>query len=108
MGNIVQSIIQANFLLDTYTSFTLIFTIWWPPLRHVFIPIFLNCWLAKGQLENSFNDLHRAMQKSHSALAQRLMVLTVTMLCLVFTGACIYNFFYLNILLILFILNITF
>jgi potassium channel subfamily T protein 1 len=76
-GNIIQSILQVNFLLDTFTSFTLICTIWWPPLRYIFIPLFLNCWLAKRQLENSFNDLHRAMQKSHSALAQRLMVIII-------------------------------
>jgi potassium channel subfamily T protein 1 len=58
-------------------------------LRYYYIPIFLNCWLAKKQLENMFNDLHRAMnQKSHSALAQRLMLLSVTMCCLVFTGSC--------------------
>ena len=63
-----------------------IFKIWWPPLRYVFIPIFLNCWLAKRQLENMFNDLHRAMQRSRSALAQRTMILTVTLCCLVFTG----------------------
>ena len=24
------------------------------PLRHLFIPVFLNCWLAKGALENMF------------------------------------------------------
>lgn len=59
----------------------------WPPLRHVFIPVFLNCWLAKSQLENMFNDLHRAIQKSsHSALAQNLMILAVTLACIIFTG----------------------
>lgn len=38
------------------------------------------------------NDLNRAMQKSGSALAQRLMILAVTMSCLVFTGY--WNFFF--------------
>lgn len=28
--------------------------IFFPPLRHLFIPIFLNCWLAKHSLENMF------------------------------------------------------
>lgn len=31
------------------------------------------------------NDLHRAMQKSQSALSQQLMILSATLLCLVFT-----------------------
>ncbi|KFM57425.1 Potassium channel subfamily T member 2, partial [Stegodyphus mimosarum] len=39
------------------------------PLRNLFIPGFLNCWLAKHALENMFNDLHRAMQRSQSALS---------------------------------------
>ncbi|CAN7975787.1 unnamed protein product, partial [Ixodes persulcatus] len=39
------------------------------PLRNVFVPVFLNCWLAKFVLENMFNDLHRALQKSQSALS---------------------------------------
>ncbi|CAA9998794.1 unnamed protein product [Nesidiocoris tenuis] len=32
------------------------------------------------------NDLHRAMQKSQSALSQQLMILSATLLCLVFTS----------------------
>ncbi|XP_075228853.1 slowpoke 2 [Lycorma delicatula] len=54
----------------------------------MFIPVFLNCWLAKKSLENMFNDLHRAMQKSQSALSQQLMILSATLLCLVFTSVC--------------------
>jgi len=79
-----------------------------PTLINLFIPVFLNCWLAKKSLENMFvseypkfivndvlyffilqimfqNDLHRAMQKSQSALSQQLMILSATLLCLVFT-----------------------
>lgn len=59
--------------------------VFFPPLRHLFIPVFLNCWLAKHSLENMFNDLHRAMQKSQSALSQQLTILSATLLCLVFT-----------------------
>ncbi|TGZ57214.1 Potassium channel subfamily T member 1 [Temnothorax longispinosus] len=60
----------------------------YPPMRNLFIPVFLNCWLAKHSLENMFNDLHRAMQKSQSALSQQLMILSATLLCLVFTSVC--------------------
>ncbi|KAK2174256.1 hypothetical protein NP493_815g00002 [Ridgeia piscesae] len=34
------------------------------------------------------NDLHRAMQRSQSTLAQQLVVLTATILCLLFTSVC--------------------
>lgn len=26
----------------------------YPPMRNLFIPVFLNCWLAKHSLENMF------------------------------------------------------
>jgi potassium channel subfamily T member 1 len=87
-GNIARSLSRIGFLLDTLTSFTLILTVSWPPLRYVFIPIFLNCWLAKNQLENMFNDLHRGLLKSKTVMAQRLMILASTFVCLVFTGSC--------------------
>jgi hypothetical protein len=71
----------------TYTS-----QVFFPSLRHLFIPVFLNCWLAKHSLENMFNDLHRAMQKSQSALSQQLTILSATLLCLVFTRFVYFSF----------------
>ena len=38
------------------------------------------------------NDLHRAMQRSQSALSQQLMVLSATLLCLVFTRSVFFPF----------------
>ncbi|EFX69876.1 hypothetical protein DAPPUDRAFT_61826, partial [Daphnia pulex] len=76
------SLVEA--LLVAYLSYKMFYS----PLRHLFIPVFLNCWLAKRALENMFNDLHRAMQRSQSALSQQLMVLSATLLCLVFTSVC--------------------
>lgn len=108
-GNIWQQILSFHFILELVTTVPFAFTvsphichvdsmrkakwhfcppslqIFFPPLRHLFIPIFLNCWLAKHSLENMFNDLHRAMQKSQSALSQQLTILSATLLCLVFT-----------------------
>lgn len=63
-------------------------TIFYPPFRNLFVPVFLNCWLAKYALENMFNDLHRAMQRSQSALSQQLTILSATLICLVFTSVC--------------------
>ncbi|KAG5679047.1 hypothetical protein PVAND_008645 [Polypedilum vanderplanki] len=87
-GNIWQQILSFHFILELVTTIPFVFTIFFPTLRHLFIPIFLNCWLAKHSLENMFNDLHRAMQKSQSALSQQLTILSATLLCLVFTSVC--------------------
>ncbi|CAG9558453.1 unnamed protein product [Danaus chrysippus] len=87
-GNIWQQILSFHFILEMVNTVPFALTIPFPPLRNLFIPVFLNCWLAKRSLENMFNDLHRAMQKSQSALSQQLMILCVTLLCLVFTSVC--------------------
>nr|CAD7455325.1 unnamed protein product [Timema tahoe] len=88
IGNIWQTLLSFHFLLELVNTIPFVLTLLWPPLRNLFIPVFLNCWLAKQSLENMFNDLHRAMQKSQSALSQQLMILSATLLCLVFTSVC--------------------
>ncbi|KAI5701307.1 hypothetical protein M8J75_008199 [Diaphorina citri] len=85
---IVQVILAIISLSESLLLAYLGYKIVDPHLRNMFIPIFLNCWLAKKSLENMFNDLHRAMQKSQSALSQQLMILSATLLCLVFTSVC--------------------
>nr|XP_018901015.1 PREDICTED: potassium channel subfamily T member 2 isoform X3 [Bemisia tabaci] len=87
-GNVWQLLLSFHFILELVNTVPFMFTIIWSPLRHLFIPVFLNCWLAKKSLENMFNDLHRAMQKSQSALSQQLMILSATLFCLVFTSVC--------------------
>ncbi|XP_050736145.1 potassium channel subfamily T member 2-like isoform X9 [Eriocheir sinensis] len=87
-GNIWQTLRSFHFLLELINTIPFILTICWPPLRNLFVPVFLNCWLAKHALENMFNDLHRAMQRSQSALSQQLMILSATFMCLVFTSVC--------------------
>ncbi|XP_055896254.1 potassium channel subfamily T member 2-like isoform X3 [Biomphalaria glabrata] len=86
-GNILQQVLSLELATEIITTVPFIFTII-QPLRHLFIPVFLNCWLAKNAMQNMFNDLHRVMQRSQSALAQQLMVLGATLMCLVFIGAC--------------------
>ncbi|CAH1394498.1 unnamed protein product [Nezara viridula] len=87
-GNIWQQLLSFHFILELVNTIPFAATIAFPACRHLFIPVFLNCWLAKKSLENMFNDLHRAMQKSQSALSQQLMILSATLLCLVFTSVC--------------------
>ncbi|XP_051734671.1 potassium channel subfamily T member 1 isoform X1 [Ctenopharyngodon idella] len=87
-GNIWEQIFQVSFLLEMLNTLPFIITIFWPPLRNLFIPVFLNCWLAKCALESMINDLHRAIQRTHSAMFNQVLILICTLLCLVFTGTC--------------------
>ncbi|KAK2164758.1 hypothetical protein LSH36_59g06011 [Paralvinella palmiformis] len=87
-GNILQQIVSPVFVLEIINTVPFIVTIFYSPSRQIFIPVFLNCWLAKSALENMLNDLHRAMQMSQSALSQQLIMLSATISCLVFTSVC--------------------
>ncbi|XP_044053710.1 potassium channel subfamily T member 1 isoform X14 [Siniperca chuatsi] len=87
-GNIWEQMFQISFILEMINTVPFIITIFWAPLRNIFVPVFLNCWLAKGALENMINDFHRAIQRTHSAMFNQVFILICTLLCLVFTGAC--------------------
>uniref|UniRef100_A0A8C1U5L5 Potassium channel, subfamily T, member 2 n=1 Tax=Cyprinus carpio TaxID=7962 RepID=A0A8C1U5L5_CYPCA len=62
--------------------------IFYCPFRNLFIPVFLNCWLAKRALENMVNDLHRAIHRTQSAMFNQLLILISTIICLIFTFIC--------------------
>ncbi|XP_030292346.1 potassium channel subfamily T member 2 isoform X4 [Sparus aurata] len=87
-GNIWEQIFQVSFLLEMINTVPFIITIFWPSIRGIFIPVFLNCWLAKCALENMINDVHRAIQRTNSAMFNQVLILICTLLCLVFTGTC--------------------
>nr|XP_060613331.1 potassium channel subfamily T member 1 isoform X1 [Anolis sagrei ordinatus] len=87
-GNIWEQIFRVSFILEMINTVPFIITIFWPPLRNLFIPVFLNCWLAKYALENMINDLHRAIQRTQSAMFNQVLILICTLLCLLFTGTC--------------------
>ncbi|XP_021574529.1 potassium channel subfamily T member 1 [Carlito syrichta] len=85
-GNIWEQIFRVSFVLEMINTLPFIITIFWPPLRNLFIPVFLNCWLAKHALENMINDFHRAILRTQSAMFNQVLILFCTLLCLVFTG----------------------
>uniref|UniRef100_A0A1I8JM32 Ion_trans_2 domain-containing protein n=1 Tax=Macrostomum lignano TaxID=282301 RepID=A0A1I8JM32_9PLAT len=87
-GNIWHNILSPSFLLELINTSPFILTIFSSRLRCLFVPVFLNCWLAKKQLEQMFADLNRVFQRTSSALAQRLMTVTATTLCIIFTSVC--------------------
>uniref|UniRef100_A0A8D2IVV2 Potassium sodium-activated channel subfamily T member 2 n=1 Tax=Varanus komodoensis TaxID=61221 RepID=A0A8D2IVV2_VARKO len=88
MGNIWEQVVRIPFLLEIINAIPFIITIFLPALRNLFIPVFLNCWLAKHALENMINDLHRAIQRTQSAMFNQVLILISTLLCLIFTCIC--------------------
>ncbi|CAH2273066.1 potassium channel subfamily T member 2 isoform X5 [Pelobates cultripes] len=87
-GNIWEQLLRIPFILEMLNTLPFFITVFWPPLRNVFIPVFLNCWLAKHALENMINDLHRAIQRTHSAMFNQVFILICTLVCLMFTCIC--------------------
>ncbi|XP_047624848.1 potassium channel subfamily T member 1 isoform X9 [Phacochoerus africanus] len=85
-GNIWEQVLRVSFVLEMVNTLPFIITIFWAPLRNLFIPVFLNCWLAKHALENMINDFHRAILRTQSAMFNQVLILFCTLLCLVFTG----------------------
>uniref|UniRef100_A0A915HQI9 Uncharacterized protein n=1 Tax=Romanomermis culicivorax TaxID=13658 RepID=A0A915HQI9_ROMCU len=82
----IQIVLSALSLIRTAFLMYLWYKLLSTKLRNLFLPMFLNCWIAKIALENLLHDLHRAMQKSQSAVTQHLIVLASTIFCLVFTA----------------------
>ncbi|KAJ8390454.1 hypothetical protein AAFF_G00103890 [Aldrovandia affinis] len=87
-GNIWDQVLRIPFFLEMINTVPFLLTIMWCPLRNLFIPVFLNCWLAKHAFENMINDLHRAIQRTQSAMFNQVLILISTLLCLIFTGIC--------------------
>uniref|UniRef100_A0A8I3Q7I1 Potassium sodium-activated channel subfamily T member 2 n=1 Tax=Canis lupus familiaris TaxID=9615 RepID=A0A8I3Q7I1_CANLF len=87
-GNIWEQILRIPFILEIINAVPFIISIFWPSLRNLFVPVFINCWLAKHALENMINDLHRAIQRTQSAMFNQVLILISTLLCLIFTCIC--------------------
>uniref|UniRef100_A0A8C4TNJ2 Potassium channel subfamily T member 2-like n=1 Tax=Erpetoichthys calabaricus TaxID=27687 RepID=A0A8C4TNJ2_ERPCA len=87
-GNVWEQVLRIPFILEMISAVPFLITVGVPSLRNLFIPVFLNCWLAKHALENMINDLHRAIQRTHSAMFNQVLILICTLVCLMFTCIC--------------------
>ncbi|PAV72740.1 hypothetical protein WR25_18722 isoform B [Diploscapter pachys] len=87
-GNILRLLINIHFLLEMITSFPFLVQIFYTELRQMYVPVFLNCWLAKGALQAMMHDLNRASFMNHSALFRQVLLLFSVLVCLIFTGMC--------------------
>ncbi|VDL70773.1 unnamed protein product [Nippostrongylus brasiliensis] len=87
-GNTMRLLVNVHFLLELLTSFPFVITLFRSELRYLYVPVFLNCWLAKGSLQAMMNDLNRGSFMNQSALFRQLMLLFSVLICLIFTGMC--------------------
>ncbi|XP_059414782.1 potassium channel subfamily T member 2-like isoform X1 [Carassius carassius] len=87
-GNVWEQVLRIPFILEMISTVPFVITVIMPSFRNLFIPVFLNCWLAKHALENMINDLHRAIQRTHSAMFNQVLILISTLVCLIFTCIC--------------------
>uniref|UniRef100_A0A7N6A6K2 RCK N-terminal domain-containing protein n=1 Tax=Anabas testudineus TaxID=64144 RepID=A0A7N6A6K2_ANATE len=51
-GNVWEQVLRVPFILEMISAIPFMITVILPSLRNLFIPVFLNCWLAKHALEN--------------------------------------------------------
>ncbi|XP_076456939.1 potassium channel subfamily T member 2-like isoform X3 [Babylonia areolata] len=91
-GNVWDQVLTQTFLLEMLCSLPLIATMFYPVmLKDFFVPLFLNCWLAKGALRRLMNDLHLTRQKFQTlsvTLNQQICFVAVTVVCIIFTTIC--------------------
>ncbi|KAK3610092.1 hypothetical protein CHS0354_032187 [Potamilus streckersoni] len=91
-GTRCEVLFHGSFLLEFITTVPLVITLVYPSLlKDLFVPHFLNCWLAKIALEKILNDLHHTRDKFQTisvTLSQQMLLLTVVLLCLTFTTVC--------------------
>ncbi|XP_064596811.1 LOW QUALITY PROTEIN: potassium channel subfamily T member 2-like [Liolophura sinensis] len=87
----MEKIVEPFFVLELVSSVPMIVTVCWWPLRNLYVPTFLNIWLAKEALESLFHDLHLTKQRFQCiavTMYQQMLILTATLVCLIITTVC--------------------
>ncbi|CAG5121403.1 unnamed protein product, partial [Candidula unifasciata] len=91
-GHRVDQLLTIQFFLEIICSVPMLITVTYPTrLNALWVPTFLNCWLAKYSLEKIYNDLHLTRQRFQTisvTLLQQMVLLVVNLVCLVFTNIC--------------------
>ncbi|KAK3087945.1 hypothetical protein FSP39_012694 [Pinctada imbricata] len=91
-GNRCEYFTQPGFFLEFTCSFPFLITLGYHEmLKDLYVPCFLNCWLAKMALERFFNDIHMRGQRFQTisvTMSQQLLLLIATLCCLIFTTVC--------------------
>ncbi|KAK6167603.1 hypothetical protein SNE40_021590 [Patella caerulea] len=91
-GHRGEHIRTTAFILELICSLPILATVCYPPLlQNLFVPIFLNVWLAEIALERVFNDLHLTRQRFQTmsvTLSQQILLLLASVVSLVYTTIC--------------------
>ncbi|XP_055871661.1 potassium channel subfamily T member 2-like isoform X4 [Biomphalaria glabrata] len=91
-GHRMDHVLTLTFLLEICCSVPILITVVFPKLlKQLFVPVFLNCWLAKRSMEKIYNDLHLTRQRFQTisvTLLQQMVMLVVNIICLVFINIC--------------------
>ncbi|CAL1540708.1 unnamed protein product [Lymnaea stagnalis] len=91
-GHRKELLISLTFFLELICDIPILVTLCQPfKLRNIFVPVYLNCWLAARSLKKIYNDLHltkRKFQTISVTLLQQMILLFVNISCLLFTTVC--------------------
>jgi hypothetical protein len=102
-GNIKQTIMSNTyFIIELFTSMPLIlsvrlmeddrvgnfphFQIFIPYIRRLYVPSYLNLWLARLALQTALSDRNRGASSMNSVIALQIVSLASTIICILVTG----------------------
>ncbi|CAG5115633.1 unnamed protein product [Candidula unifasciata] len=89
-GHRMEQVMSLTFVLELLCGFNMLITLV-PVLKSLFVPVFLNCWLARLALERIYNDLHLTSQRFQTVsvrLSKKMILLVMNIACLTFTTLC--------------------
>lgn len=87
-GSVLNQIVNGRLMAEVFLGLPFLVSIFYLRLRNLWLPLFLNCWLAKSALDSMLNDLHRLVLRQQSALSQKVLRVIATVVCIIFTGVC--------------------
>ncbi|KAJ7339482.1 potassium channel, sub T, member 2 [Desmophyllum pertusum] len=87
-GSVLNQIVHGRLIAEIFLGLPFLVSIFYTQFRNLWLPLFLNCWLAKNALDAMLNDLHRLVLRQQSALSQKVLIVFGTVCCILFTGIC--------------------
>ncbi|CAG5135573.1 unnamed protein product, partial [Candidula unifasciata] len=89
-GHRMEQALSLTFILELLCGFNMLITLC-PGLQNLFVPVYLNSWLARLALERIYNDLHLTSQRFQTVsvrLTKKMVLLVMNIACLTFTTMC--------------------
>uniref|UniRef100_H3BBU5 Potassium sodium-activated channel subfamily T member 2b n=1 Tax=Latimeria chalumnae TaxID=7897 RepID=H3BBU5_LATCH len=89
-GNIWEQLLRIPFTLEMINTVPFLITVssCLPAFKNFFLRASVSCWSQSITLKKRKNDLHRAIQRTHSAMFNQVLILICTLVCLMFTCIC--------------------